>query len=141
LLTKGTKTFEEVYVNFNGEQEETTTETESEEPKPKDKYASVLGAEGTGYDSEYYDIIKELAVGETKIIEKEDGSGIMLVFKQDIQADEYYLDMLDMSGRHLIADEEFDKYLADYVKELDVEINDYAVKQFKVKNIKEPEYN
>jgi len=26
LLTKGTKTFEEVYVNFNGEQEETTTE-------------------------------------------------------------------------------------------------------------------
>lgn len=142
LLNKGEKTFEEVYINYNGEQEETQTEQteETDEPKPADKYAQIIGAEGTGYESEYYDVIKGLEVGTAKLIELTDGSGLMVAFKQDITADAYYLETLDMSGRHLIADEDFDKYMEDYAKKLDVEVNDYAVKQFKVKKIVEPEY-
>ena len=39
----------------------------------------------------------------------------------------------------LAKDDEFEKTIAEYVKKLTVDINDYAVDQFKVKNIKEPQ--
>lgn len=145
-LKNGTKTFKDVYNEYNNvteeeETEATDTEETEETPKPKDEYASVLGAEGTAYESEHYEAVKAMATGEIKVIELEEAAGLLLVVKQDIQADEYYLDTLDMSARHLIADEEYEKTIKDYVKELKAEINKYAVSQFKVKKIKEPEYS
>ena len=63
-----------------------------------------------------------------------------MAYKQDITKDDYYLETLDMTGRHLVADEDYEKYIEEYAKKLKVEINDYAVKQFKVKKIVEPSY-
>ena len=79
-----------------------------------------------------------MAVGEIKVIEVKD-VGYVLAIKQDITQDDYYLDYLDSSVRHLLKDDEFEKTIAEYVKKLTVDINDYAVDQFKVKNIKEPQ--
>ena len=45
-----------------------------------------------------------------------------------------------MTARHLIADEEYEKTLDEYAKKLTVDVNKYAVKQFKVKKIVEPAY-
>ena len=145
-LNAGTKTFEQVYKEYNNvtDEEDTTTETtdtESEELKPQDKYASILGAEDTVYESEHYETVKAMATGEVKLIELEDKTGYVLAIKKDINADPYYLDTLDMTVRHLIADEEFEKTIEDYIKTLKVDVNSYAVKQFKVKKIKEPEYS
>lgn len=137
-LKKGKKTFEEVYKDYNGTTEETKENTESDEPQPKDKYASILGAEDTAYASDRYEEVKAMATGEVKLIELEDAAGLVLAVKQDITADDYYLDTLDMSARHLIADEEFEKDIKAYADKMDCDVNDYAVKQFKVKNIKEP---
>ncbi len=119
----------------------TSSETKEEEEvkEPKDKYASVLGDEDTGYESEHYKTIKEMKTGEVKVIEVKD-TGYVLVVKQDITADEYYLDSLDMTTRHLLKDDEFEKTIDDYAKKMTAEVNDYAVNQFKVKKIKEPEY-
>lgn len=158
-LEEGTKTFEEVYNEYNGVEEEEETEedheghdhtsstssedtsSETEEVKePKDKYASVIGDEGTGYESDHYKTVKEMKTGEIKVIEVED-TGYVLVVKQDITADEYYLESLDMSARHLLKDDEFEKDIDEYVKKMTAEVNDYAVNQFKVKKIKEPEYS
>ncbi|MGN0492949.1 MAG: hypothetical protein ACI4F7_04805 [Acutalibacteraceae bacterium] len=137
-LKDGKKTFEEVYKDYNGTTDETEDTTESEEPQPKDKYASILGTEDTYYTSDQYETVKAMATGEVKVIELEDNAGLVLAVKQDIKADSYYLDTLDMSVRHLIADEEFEKDIKDYAAKTDCDINDYAVKQFKVKKIKEP---
>lgn len=137
-LQKGKKTFEEVYKEYNGTTEETEEETESDEPKPKDKYATVLGAKDTVYASDQYEAVKAMATGEVKLIELDDNAGLVLAVKQDITADSYYLDTLDMTTRHLIADEEFEKDVKDYAAKLDCNINNYAIKQFKVKKIKEP---
>ena len=146
-LKDGKKTFEQVYNEYNGiteetETEETTEETteESDEPQPKDELATILGAKDTAYESDQYDTVKEMKVGDIKLIELEDQSGYKLVIKQDIKADEYYADNLDMITRHLIADEEYKDYIADYAKKLNTDVNNYAVKQFKVKNIIEPSY-
>ena len=137
-LQKGKKTFEEVYKEYNGTTEETEEETESDEPQPKDKYASILGAEDTVYASDQYEAVKAMATGEVKLIELDDNAGLVLAVKQDITADSYYLDTLDMTTRHLIADEEFEKDIKEYAAKMDCDVNNYAVKQFKVKKIKEP---
>lgn len=142
-LKNNRTTFEDVYKDYyqiEDEETQDSEDTESEEPKPQDEYATVLGAEGTGYEHEYYDDIQKMALNETKLIEKEDGTGLLLVIKKDIQADSYYLDNLDLTVRHLIKDEEFTKDIAKIAKDLKTEINDYATGQFKVKNIVEPTY-
>lgn len=155
-LTDGKKTFEQVYNEYNKVEEteedheghdhasstsSTTAETEEKEEvkEPKDKYAKVIGDEGTGYESDHYKTVKEMKTGEVKVIEVKD-TGYVLAVKQDITADEYYLENLDMTARHLLKDDEFKKTVEDYAKKLTPEVNDYAVKQFKVKKIKEPEY-
>ncbi len=142
-LKKGSMTFEDVYKDYyqiKDEETQNSEETESEEPAPQDKYATVLGAEGTGYEHNYYEDIQKMATNEISVIEKEDGTGILLVIKQDIQADPYYLDNLDLTARHLIKDEEFTTDISKIAKDLKTEINKYAVGQFKVKKIVEPTY-
>lgn len=142
-LKDGKKTFEQVYNEYNEIKETDKKEEadkESDEPTPKDKYATVLGAKDTGYDHDQYDTIKAMATGEVKLITLEEDAGYVLAVKQDIKADPYYLETLDMTIRHLIADKDFEKLIADYAKELKPEINKYAVGQFKVKKIVEPTY-
>ncbi len=144
-LQNGSRTFKDVYDEYNNVTEEekdtATSEEESDTPKPKDEYASIIGAEDTGYDAEYYEAVKAMATGEVKVIELEEGAGLVLAVKQDIAADEYYLTTLDMTVRHLIKDDEFEKAVKTYAKDMKVDINKFAVKQFKVKKIIEPSYN
>lgn len=139
-LKNGKKTFEEVYKDYNSTTDETDTssDTSTEEKHPKDKYASVLGAKDTAYESDQYDTVKAMATGEVKVIELEDNAGLVLAVKQDISADDYYTDTLDLTVRHLIKDDEYEKEIKDYASKLKTETNKYAVKQFKVKKIKEP---
>lgn len=137
-LESGKKTFEEIYKAENPNYTE-ETDTNKDEPKPKDKYASVVGKEGTIYAYEKYDDINKMKTGEVKIITADDNSGLVLVKKGDIKADPYYLDNLDITARHILADAEFEKTIADYAAKLEADINNFAVGQFKVKKIKEPE--
>lgn len=172
-LKAGTKTFEEVYNDYNDIDEEEDTDTsssssstasssessstestssdatssegtasdseeEEEELEPLDSYASILGAEDTVYESEHFDTVNKMATNEIKIIELDDDAGIILVVKKDIKADPYYLENLDSTARHLIADEEFESDIEKYADELELTVNDYAVNQFRVKKIKEP---
>ena len=171
-LKAGTKTFEEVYNDYNDIDEEEDTDTssgssssssstessstessssdatssedtssdseEEEELEPLDSYASILGAEDTVYESEHFDTVNKMATNEIQIIELDDDAGIILVVKKDIKADPYYLENLDSTARHLIADEEYEADIEKYAGELELAVNDYAVNQFKVKKIKEP---
>ncbi len=140
-LTSGKRTFEAIYKEYNGTTEEETATEETDEPQPKDKYASILGAKDTIYESDQYDTVKAMKTGEVKLIELEDNAGLIIAVKQDITADSYYLDNLDLTVRHLIKDEEFEKDIKAYADKMEVKENSYAVNQFKVKKIKEPEVN
>lgn len=142
-LKAGTKTFKEVYMEHNNVTDEQVKKAEQAEgEKPLDLFGGVMGAKGTGssFESTYYDTVKAMAVGEIKFIEPEDGSGKVILIKQDITQDPYYLTYLDGTVRHLLKDEEYEKDMAAYAKELKAEINDYALKQFKVEDIIEPSY-
>lgn len=143
-LKNNSMTFEQVYKEYYDIKDEdlkdTETSTENTEPKPKDEYAYVLGAEGTGYEHDYYSEIQKMATGEVKVIKKENSAGILLVIKQDIKADEYYVNDLDLTARHLIKDTEYSDDILKISASLKTDINKYAIGQFKVKKIVEPSY-
>lgn len=143
-LTAGTKSFEEIYHEYYGtdpEEAHPDTDEETEEGEaPLDSHASILGSEDTSsYASDYFEIAKAMTVGEVKLVEKEDKSGYVLLVKQDISADPYYANNLDLAVRNLLKGEEFEEEMKSYAKDLKTDINSYAVKQFKVKKIKYPE--
>ena len=140
-LQEGKMTYEQVYNEYNKVTAETPEMNEESGESAKDKYAQVLGSEDTNYNSTHYSTVKAMKVGEAKVVENDSSSGLYLFFKQDIKADAFYLSDLDMDARHLIADEDFEKIIEDYAKKLNPEINNYAVKQFKVKKIVEPSYS
>lgn len=138
-LKEGKKTFEQVYMDYNNLKAEDHKHEENKDG-PKDEHAQILGAEGTSYADEHYDTVKKMKNGEVKLIKLDNDGGYKLVVKKDIKADKYYLENLDSVARHSLKDEEFEKTIKEYVKGLEPEINKYAVNQFKVKKIKEPEY-
>jgi len=139
-IQEGKKTFEQVYAEFNGEEDHHHEETE--EDGPKDPHAQILGAEGTNYANTFnYEKVKAMKVGEVKVIDNQSNTGLTLLVKHDLKADPYYTTTLDMNARHLIADKDFEKEISDYTKKLKPEISKYAIGQFKVKNIEEPTYN
>ena len=139
-IKDGKKTFEEVYKEYNETEEETADTTEdSEKTKPVNKYATILGAEDTSYESEDYEKYKEYKIDEPVVFELEDKTGCKMVIRRDLSADKYYLERLDSTTRHLIADDEFEDDIKDYVKKLDINVNNYAVNQFKVKKIVVPQ--
>ena len=138
-LNSGKKTYEQVYNEYNNITKTDTTTTTTDEKQPKDKYAQVIGSADTNYASEYYDTVKGMKIGEAVVKETSAGDGLYILFKQDIKADDYYLDTLDKDARHLIADKEYEKFIEDYAKKLEADVNKFAVKQFKVKKIVKPE--
>ncbi len=140
-IKSGKMTFEEVYNEVNKSTEPGIQETENEdEPKPVYPHASVLGDKDTIYENEHFESVKKMGVGEVQVIENSTNDAIFIYVKRDIFADAYYIDMLDNSVRHFIKDKDFEKLVEDYTKKLETKISNYAVKQFKVKNIKYPEY-
>ncbi len=139
-LKNGTKTFEEIYLEYNGisAEDHTHEEVEEGESEPLDHHATILGSEDTDYASDYYEDAKAMATGEVKVVTK-DESSMALIVKQDIVADPYYIEELDTTLRNDIAGEDYQDEIAEYGEGLDCDVNTSSTKQFKVKKIKYPE--
>lgn len=139
-LTKGTRTFEEIYHEYNGsEHEEEAQSTEDAESKPLDEHATFIGNKDTDYSNDYFDEIYAMKTDEVKIIDKADDAGKILVVKKDVVSDPYYLKTYDSVLRHAIADEDFDKVVEEYVKSLEFKEYTKATGRFNVKKIYYPE--
>lgn len=145
VLKNGSKTFEEVYKEYNNIKDTAETadseEAEEEAAAPKDKYASLLGAEGTDYESEYFTIVQSMAVGEVKLMEITGSAGYVILIKGDIEADEYYVKNMDNTIRHALKDSDFDGAITEKANTLKADVKDSVISQFKVKKIVEPEYS
>lgn len=138
-IKDGKKTFIDVYKAHNNIEDEKEETAETEEVKPVNTYATVLGAEETSFADDSYTVYKEYEYDAVQVVENEDKTGISLVIKRDISKDQYFMDYLDNFARHGIADEDFQKEIETYAKKLKADVNDYAVGQFKVKKIIEPQ--
>ncbi len=140
-LKDGSRTFEEVYMDYNQLSADSHTHDEVEEGElaPLDYHATVLGTEETDYFSDYYETAKEMAIGEVKVASVDSSEGIALIVKKDIIADPYYIDQFDLTLRNEISGEDYTKEIADYGEKLECNVNESSTKQFKVKKIVYPE--
>ena len=140
-LNSGAKTFEQIYLEYNNikEEEHTHEEAEGEELTPMDPHASILGDEDTDYAFENFEDAKAMATGEVKLITPKDDEGLVLLVKQDIAADPYYIDYLDTALRTAVVGDDFEDEMEEYAEKLKFKENSFATKQFKVKKIVYPE--
>lgn len=140
-LKDGSKTFEQIYLEYNNQTAEDHKHEEPEdgEKAPLDAHATILGNEDTAYTSEQYETAKAMATGEVKLVTLADDEGLVLLVKKDIAADPYYIEELDTTLRQDIVGDQFTEDLAKHGKELKCDVNTSSTKQFKVKNIKYPE--
>ncbi len=140
-LSDGSRTFEEIYLEYNelSAEDHTHEEAEEGELEPQDPHATVLGNEDTDYASDHYETAKAMEVGEVKLVTLEDDEGLVLIVKKDIAADPYYVDEFDSVLRQDIVGDDFTDDLAEYGESLSCDVNTSSTKQFKVKKIVYPE--
>lgn len=140
-LKDGSKTFEQIYLEYNeiSAEDHKHDEVEEGESAPQDYHATVLGNEDTDYASDHFEAAKKMALGEIKLITLEEEAGLVLLIKKDIAADPYYLETFDTMLRQDIVGDDYTDDLADYGKELKCDVNTSSTKQFKVKKIEYPE--
>ncbi len=143
-INAGTMTFADAKKDHDGSTEEdnaVTDETDSDVKKPLDENSTVLGAEDTDYESPYFTDAKAMTVGEAKVVELKDGTGMALVLRLAVLDDPYYVENLDLITRHFLKDDEFEKDVKKFAKTLKVTEYKYAMNQFKVKKIEYPSSN
>lgn len=141
MLESGTKTFEQIYLEYNKLSAEDHKHDEAAEGElaPKDAHATILGNDTTDYYSDNYGEAKKMAVGDIKILTYAEKKGIALVVKKDIMADPYYIDFLDVNLRREIVGDTFENDIMAFADSLALDINTSSTKQFKVKKIHYPE--
>lgn len=140
-LKDGTKTFEDVYLEYNEIDKE---EHKHEEPKegesaPKDPHATMIGNEDSSYPSDHFEAAKKMATGEVKVITLEDDAGLVLLVKHDIAADPYYIEEYDLMLRNELEGENYAKDIEEHGKGLKCTENDFSTGQFDVEEIFYPE--
>lgn len=146
-LEKG-EDYENVYNDFyditsastETDEEEEAEEGEDATPAPKDKYIQILGSEGTSDMVAFgkFDEVKAMEIGEVSVIADSDNKAYYVVVKKDINSDTYYRDeYLKSDILYLIKADEFEADILEYINPLKFTVNNYAMRQFKVKNIKD----
>lgn len=128
--------FEKIYMEFNGLTEEDHTHSETEDG-PKDEHATLLADKDSDsqFASEDFDEVYEMKVGNTKIIESEDGTGLTLYMRLDINSDAYYLTYLTDTILYELKEKEFDDFVAGKTEKYTVEENGFAINRFDVEDI------
>ena len=128
--------FEKIYMEFNGLTEKDHTHTEKEDG-PKDEHATLLADKDSDsqFASEDFDEVYEMKVGNTKIIESEDGTGLTLYMRLDINSDAYYLTYLTDTILYELKEKEFDDFVAGKTEKYTVEENGFAINRFDVEDI------
>ena len=129
------ESFETIYKEQNPD--DTTNSSETEDG-PKDPYITILGSENTTNASDNFEEVKGMAVDEVKLLE-DDSKGLTLVVRKDINDDEYYYNYLKEAVLYILKQDEFEKNVKEAADALPIEKNNFAINQFKPKNIKYPQ--
>ena len=133
---KAGEEFEKIYIEFNGVSEEEHTHEETEDG-PKDEHATLLADKDSNsqFASNDFDEVYEMKVGNTKIIESEDGTGLTLYMRLDINSDSYYLTYLTDTILYELKEEEFNDFVSKKTEKYTVEENSFAINRFDVEDI------
>ena len=140
---KENEKFEKIYAEVNGV---AYTENKENEDTFSYDYATILGSDKTDYESEIFSQVKDMKIGEARLITKVNDEGkesetktLYLVFKGDILKEgNSQAETLNNIALRFLKLEEFNETNEPLIKALEVEENEKITKQFKVDKIKYP---
>ena len=126
-LQKG-EDFLKIYNELNGTNEKAPEKTKD---GPKNVYARPISeADSTDFDDVY-----EMKVGDYKVFETEDKTGLTLYVRLDINSDSYYLTSLNDTILIDLKQDEFDKMIKETLADFKVEENSWALDRIDVEDI------
>ena len=131
-LQKG-EDYLKIYNELNGTNEKAPEKTKD---GPKDPYAQAF----TEGDTADFDEVYEMKVGDYKVFETEDKTGLTLYVRLDINTDPYYLTSLSETILMDLKQEEFDKMVKDILADYKVEENSWALGRIDVEDIDYSDY-
>ena len=122
--------------------EESKEEDKKDENAPKDSnikiYTNYETSSYVGYVA-YFDQINKLELNKATLVEDVTNKKVYVVQKKDITADGFYLKALKAEILNMLKGKELDNAIASHAKSLQYSVNNWAIDQFKVKDIKYPE--
>lgn len=151
-INDGKATFAEIKAEYEAEtkkdddkeedkkDEETEDQKDDDKPQPKDKDAVVIGSDKTSVSSALFADVNKAEIGKAVLLKGTDGY-YRLVLKQDIMADEYYYTTYRDETVRIMHAEDFNKYIAEQAKKLEVEYDSYELNYLKPGKISYDEYN
>ncbi|MEE0947063.1 MAG: hypothetical protein U0M42_09610 [Acutalibacteraceae bacterium] len=133
------KSVVEVYNEYNGLTEESAATTGYSPAKETKDCANVVADPEVdeNYGVTFWSDVKDMVVGESKILETEQNGSkyICLVYYIGNDSEVSFLENMDESIRWNLKHEEYQADISTYAKDLAVKKNNYAIKAFKVKDI------
>ena len=126
-------TFKKIYEEYN--KKYVASEDAESEATAADA-ATVYGSDETSYASEYFEDINKMKKGDVKILKAEDKSQIVLVEKQDINADKKtYFDNYRGDVLRMLKGDEFEADFNKYCEGLKLELVESATNRVKLEKI------
>lgn len=132
------KTFTEIYAIANGTEYKADS---TDVGNFSHSLATIWGAAGTSYENDYFSNVKEMAVGEIKIVtltEDEATYAVLILKGNVIEEKNPNIETIYTAARDDLKGAEYDGIINEKINSVTLETVKYAVKQFKVKNIKFP---
>ncbi len=151
---KNGKSFLDAYNEYNGlsaaDEGYAKLNESPDETTPMDNLAQIICAEDIDEDSTYYSSISSLSspyfedvkameAGEVKLIEKNGGQKLVLIYKRDISEDPYYISIYNDTLRKMLANDELKSDIDKTLSALKIEIIASVVDHITTKKITYPE--
>ncbi len=131
-IEKG-ESFEDIYEEYN---EKYVASEDAESEASAADAATVYGSDDTSYSSEYFTDINKMKKDAVKVIKSEDETEIILVEKQDINADEEtYFDSYRTDILRMLKGDEFEADFSKYCEGLELEMVESATNRIKAEKI------
>ncbi len=131
-MEKG-ETFKKIYDEYT---KKYVASEDAESEATAEDAATVYGSDETSYATEYFDDINKMKKGAVKVLKAEDKSEIILVEKQDINADEEtYFDNYRTDVLRMLKGEEFEADFDKYCEGLKIEMVESATNRVKLEKI------
>lgn len=107
--------------------------------QPEDRLATVFGAEKTSAANGNFSELAKLEIGRASVVKGTDGYYRMVV-RKDIHADEYYYNNYKNEVTRILYADEFEDYIADCGKNIEITYDSYELGYLKPANIDYDEY-
>jgi hypothetical protein len=123
----------------NSDSSSDSSSSDSEEEKPLDELAQVYGTTNTSAASDLTEEFLKLDIGTASVVKGTDGY-YRMVLRKDVLEDPYYYNTYSNETTRLLYADEYEDYIAEQAKSIEITYNSYELNYLKPKKIDYTDY-